>query len=269
MGVSLQHSVMRSVLLVVVGALYLAGDALAQSPVDQSKYEIIRETINFLATDKAVSKDTSFRITCETLDYDCFKQQLASDPVAGIERWYNAWRAMKVTDEAGLVALRKQVLADILERPGKGYRKQLAGYGAYVAKTESLLQPDVDEVPVDQVADMALESSDSAVGSQTIYPESAGPNDNPETENSMIAYLALVIGIAALVLVALPMLKKKEPTATADLQSIHARLDELAIRMRRLEQRTADGQLKEEVLTSLTEIMESVEKRVVELENRR
>jgi len=35
-----------------------------------------------------------------------------------------------------------------------------------------------------------------------------------------------------------------------------------------LEQKLPDGQLKEEVLTSLTEIMESVEKRVVALENR-
>jgi len=109
--------------------------ALAQDQTDRAKYELIRETINFLATDKAVSPDTSFRISCETLDYDCFKQQLSSNPVNGIERWYNAWRSMQATDEAELATLRNQIFSDIFERPGKGYRKQLAGYKAYVART--------------------------------------------------------------------------------------------------------------------------------------
>ena len=55
--------------------------ALAQERTEQVNYELIRETINFLASDKAVSQDTNFRISCETLDYDCFKQQLSSKPI--------------------------------------------------------------------------------------------------------------------------------------------------------------------------------------------
>src|SRR5690606_25843429 len=105
-------------------------------------------------------------------DYGCFKQQLSGNPIAGIERWYNAWRSMKATDEAGLTTLRNQLFTDIFERPGKGYRKQLAGYKAYVARTENLIHPSVDEVPVEQIAlDSAETPAQHPVQSDIIYPE--------------------------------------------------------------------------------------------------
>src|SRR5690606_6557881 len=244
--------------------------ALAQDQTDRAKYELIRETINFLATDKAGSPDTSFRISCETLDYDCFKQQLSSNPVNRIERWYNAWRSMQATDEAELATLRNQIFSDIFERPGKGYRKQLAGYKAYVARTEGLIRHRVDEVPADQIAvdsdEMPPQHSSQA---DIIYPEQTNvENENPEKEETMIAYLALTLALIALIVVAFPLFKKKEPQPTADLDGLQVRLDELVVRMKRLERKLSDSQLKDEAITNLTEIMESVEKRVVELENR-
>jgi len=261
---------MRRGLLTLVYTSLIVWSAFAQDQTDRAKYELIRETINFLATDKAVSPDTSFRISCETLDYDCFSQQLSSNPVNGIERWYNAWRSMKATDPAELVTLRNQIFADIFERPGKGYRKQLSGYRTYVARTESLIHPSAEEAPMEQiVADTTPESGDTSLGSQVIYPEQlTNQNDNPEKEDPMIAYLALTIGIIALIAAALPLFKKKEPQIPVDFQSVQERLDELAVRMRRLEQKIGDSQIKDEAITSLTEIMESVEKRVVELEGR-
>ena len=253
-------------LLTWMCTMAMVGNTVAQEQAGQAKYEIIRETINFLATDKTVSKDTSFRISCETLDYDCFKQQLASEPIAGIDRWYNAWRAMKATDEADVTALRKQIFADIFDRPGKGYRKQLANYQTYVARTESLMHLPSGEVPPGQIP---MEGAEEPVAhpsaSNIIYPEETNEElESPENENTMIAYLALALALIAL----MPMLKKKEQQPATDFYALQGRLDELTIQLRRLEQKLPDGQLKEEVLTSLTEIMESVEKRVVALENR-
>lgn len=262
---------MRRGLLTLLFATVMAWSAFAQGQADRAKYELIRETINFLATDKAVSPDTTFRISCETLDYDCFKQQLSSNPVNGIERWYNAWRSMQATDEAGLATLRNQIFSDIFERPGKGYRKQLAGYQAYVARTEDLIRPPVDEVPMDQIAADTAETRQQSAQSGAIYPEETDvENKNPEKEDTMIAYLALTLAIIALVLVALPLFKKKEqqPQPVADFYGIQERLNELAVRMKHLEHKLSDGQIKDEALISLTEIMESVEKRVVELEGR-
>ncbi len=260
---------MRRGLLTLICTTAMVWSTLAQGQADRAKFEIIRETINFLATDKAVSPDTTFRISCETLDYDCFKQQLSSNPVNGIERWYNAWRSMKATDEAGLAALRKQVFADIFERPGKGYRKQLAGYKAYVARTEDLIHLSVDEAPMEQIAiDSAEEPPQHPAQSAIIYPEQTNEeNKNPEKEDTLIAYLAITLAIIALVVVALPLFKKKEQEPAADFYGLQERLDELALRMKRLEQKMADSPIRDEAITSLTEIMESVEKRVVELEN--
>lgn len=257
---------MRRGLLTILGIAALVWNAFAQEQVDHAKYELIRETINFLATDKSVSQDTSFRISCETLDYDCFTQQLSVKPIAGIDRWYNSWRSMTATDQAGLVALRNQVFADIFERPGKGYRKQLAGYESYVSQTERLislndevLQEDtvIDTVPTSVVPDQL----------QPANPEQfTDQNENPEKENTMIAYLAIAIGIIALIIAFLPVFKKREQQAPADFQGLQERMDELAARMKRLEQKTQDSQIKD-AIASLTDIMESVEKRVVDLEN--
>lgn len=252
----------------------LAWNAVAQEQVDRAKYELIRETINFLATDKTVSEDTAFRISCETLDYGCFGEQLTSNPIAGIERWYNRWRSISATDGASLVTLRDRIFDDIFERPGKGYRKQLAGYDGYVARAADLVAPQAENVAMEEEAteDTLLERVPDRAGVQTIYPEElTNQNDNnPEKENPMIAYLAIVIGLIALALAALPFIKKKEPEQPADfdgLEELHRRLDGIALRMKNLEQKITDAQ-SAEAITHLTDIMESVEKRVVEVEKR-
>lgn len=262
---------MRSGLLTIACIAVLVWNAFAQEQADRAKYELIRETINFLATDKAVSRDTSFRISCETLDYDCFKQQLSSNPIAGIERWYNTWRAMTAADETQLVALRNQVFADIFDRPGKGYRKQLAGYGGYVSRIDRLIDQYANGVQTPEVAGDtdSVTSSVPAEMHTTDAEQLTDRNDKPEKENTMIAYIAIGIGILALIIAAWPIFRKREAQLPAEfegLEELQVRLDGLALRMKRLEQKITDAQMAD-AMANLTQIMESVEKRVVELEN--
>ena len=265
---------MRSSLLTLVCWTLLTGGAFAQEQIDRAKYELIRETINFLATDKAVSKDTTFRVSCETLDYDCFGQQLSSDPITGIGQWYDRWRSIDVKDNKGLASLRNRIFDDIFERQGKGYRKQLAAYADYVGHTDGLLQPADELPPMDEegLDIMHGEQVPDHAGMPPIYPEEiANQNNNPNTENPMIAYLAIAIGLIALAVAAIPLLKKKEleqPKVFDDgMEDLHRRLDGIAMRMKNLEDKLTNAEMSEAV-THLTEIMESVEKRVVELENR-
>lgn len=243
-----------------------------QQQVDRAKYELLRETINLLATDRAVSQDTTFSIACEALDYECFDHQLSGEPIAGIGPWYNRWRSVTVTDEAGLQKLRDRIFADIFERPGKGYRKQLAGYDGYVARTADIIAPSSEILPMEQPGDDSVaERVPDHAGLPPIYPEQQiDPIDNPENENPMIAYIAIAIGLIALVIATSTLLRKKAPDRSAtieSLQDLHRRLDGIALRMKGLEQKITDTQAAEAV-THLTEIMESVEKRVVDLERR-
>lgn len=260
---------MRRGLLTLISITVFVWNALAQDQTNQAKYELIRETINFLATDKAVSQDTNFRISCETLDYDCFRQQLSKKSIAGIERWYNSWRSMTAADEAGLTAIKNQIFADIFDRPGKGYRKQLAGYEAYISRVEHLLDLEAGNAPLagfeeDTVAESVLSPAEM----YPIYPEETAEQNEPQKkENPMIAYLAIVIAIIALIIVVLPILKKREQPLPGGFQDLHERLDELTVHMQRLETNAVDGQIKD-AIASLTDIMEAVEKRVVELENK-
>src|SRR5690606_3198341 len=263
---------MRRGLLTFFSMAVFVWNAFAQDQIDRAKYELIRETINFLATDKVVSQDTGFSISCEPLDYDCFTSRLSGNPISGIARWYNSWRSVRVTDTVELKALRDQLLADILDRPGKGYRKQLPGYAAYRSRMDYLVSEYTDGMPVEEMAlDTASAIPESYVG---LSPADSDPlidhttSDNPEDENPMIGYLALGIGILALLLAVMPVFKKKDHRPAADLQGLADRLDELSLRMKRLErQLTADSKANEAV-TNLTDIMESIEKRVVDLESR-
>lgn len=263
---------MRSVLLTLIGIGMLIWNVSAQDQAGQAKYELIRETINFLATDHVVSRDTNFRISCETLDYDCFRQQLSSQPIAGIERWYNSWRSMTATDKAGLATLRNQVFADIFERQGKGYRKQLVSYQGYISRVEHLVDQFPDGMPIQENAmdifsDTALAPPDNRTGLHSTNPEQRSDrNDNPE-KDTMIAYFALAMSIIALIMAALLIFRKGDRQMPAEFQGLPERLDELSMRMKRLERQATDPQIKD-AITSLTDIMESVEKRVVELENR-
>lgn len=255
--------------LLIIAMVTSVWSAFGQEQTDRAKYELIRETINFLATDKVVSRDTNFRISCETLDYDCFKQQLSGQPIAGIERWYNSWRSMTVADEAGLVALRNQVFADIFERPGKGYRKQLIGYEAYVSRTEQLIDPYADyPPPVETSVDTAsLPVATPAELNEPAAEQLGTPTDTPEKNNTMIAYFALALGLIALIVAARPIFGKKEPQQQpVDSQLLLERLDELAVRIERLERTMADNQQIKDATGSLTEIMEAIESRVVALE---
>ena len=264
---------MRSGLLTLSCWAIFACHAFAQERIDRAKYELIRETVNFLATDQTVSEDTTFRIACETLDYGCFGEQLASNPITGIRQWYNRWRSVSATDETDLVALRDRIFADIFERPGKGYRKQMAHYEAYVTRTADLIAPPAEQLPAEVAAaeDTILESVPDRASPQAVYADPvANEIENPEEENPMIAYLAVVIGLVALALAALPLMKKKmpeQPSGSDGMEELHRRLDGIAMRMKTLERKITDPQHAEAV-AHLTEIMEAVEKRVVDLENR-
>lgn len=259
---------MRKSLLSIIFTAVLVWNAAAQGQADHAEYEIIRETINFLATDTRVSRDTGFRISCETLDYDCFKQQLSANTIAGIERWYNSWRSAEVTDEAALAAFRDQVLKDILDRPGKGYRRELAGYEGYISRIERLIQLPVDGIPAVQADTNTTETAAvTPPGWQPTAP--ADPGDQPETPktgSNTLAYIAVFIGLLALALAAWQLFNKRVVQPDGDVQDLREHLNELSARIRRLEHQPADSRMADAV-ASLTDIMESIEKRVVELEN--
>src|SRR5690606_849433 len=151
------------------------------------------------------------------------------------------------TDEAGLKTVRDQIFADIFERSGKGYRKQLAAYNGYVTRTADLIAPTAENIrPEEAIEDTIPESVHDHAGSQAVYPEQLTDQiDNPEKENTMIAYLAIAIGLVALAIAALPLIKKKEPQQPTDfdgLEELHRRLDGIALRMKNLEQKITDAQ---------------------------
>src|SRR5690606_40963707 len=107
-------------------------------PASRQRPQVLPSTT--LCRSRAVSQDTTFSIACEALDYECFDHQLSGEPIAGIGPWYNRWRSVTVTDEAGLQKLRDRIFADFFVWPGNGYRNQLADYDGYVSMTAGIIE---------------------------------------------------------------------------------------------------------------------------------
>lgn len=271
---------MRERLLLLLCFLLWMETSLAQNRAEVAKFELIRETIDFLATDRAVSQDTSFRISCVLPEFDCIAEELAAkQPIAGIGQWYDRWRAMPVTDSAELVALKNRILGDVVERSGKGYRKQLAGYDGYVDRINTLIDHFAQGAAIRSVASSTDEVTEGSVPAKLsdedrwadTDPVSSAlrhnvQQDSPlKTENSMMLYLALGLGVGALIIAILTLLQLRKLQHSNELESLTARMAELSRQVDRLERRLGDSQHKEAV-SHLTEIMEKIEKRVVVLE---
>src|SRR5690606_2843764 len=130
--------------------------------------------------------------------------------------------------------------------------------------------PILDEPNTDTKLTGAEESSIAAnhavLDPETKLNASTSNSDSPAA-STWLLYLALGLAALALVCSYLALTRKKEPTLPLTLENTPERVDELTLRLRRLERIVKESQ-SEEAVANLVSIMESVEKRVAELESK-
>lgn len=265
-----------SILTLLISFSFLHLNVYGQSEQDNadfSKFELIRATLNFLSSDHIVSTDTTFRLSCDHLDYECVESSGVFNVVTGIETWYKRWKAVPVSDSLSVVKLKDRLIADVIERRGKGYRRQLPHYEAFVLQTNGILENfnssqmlnTLGRNESDEVA-MRVDGFDGGNvqdGSSNTSHDANAANTSDTT--NWLVYLALCLSVIAAVMSYLAMTKKKEQNLPLSVLGTPERLDDLTMRLRRLE-RSVNESHSEEAVRNLTEIMELVERRVAELE---
>lgn len=246
--------------------LLLSGSIRAESNIESIKYEILRETIHFLATDAKVSNNSTLEITCANSDYDCFEKQLANT-ITGISRWFKSWKEIKVADSEDLIHLKNTIHKEIVDRDGKSYRKDLPGYQSYLSKLDHLMDAhpliNQDDDPPPTVR-LAYQSGPA----QATLSENAIDNAPTNNPNHMLLYLALALGGLALFFALRPPALKKETEArkkqiaqlSQEVARTNSQIEE--IHPKHSEKKTKEAH------AFLQTKLEGIEKRLVELENK-
>jgi hypothetical protein len=127
---------MRAFLILVLSCPLLA---FAQSNPDSLKFEIIRATVNFLATDGKISKDAGFRVTCTFPNYICLESSIDETKLKGVLAKVRIWDYKKNGNSPEDVAkLKEKIWNDIIEPDAKSYRKKLPGFAEYSSKMTQL-----------------------------------------------------------------------------------------------------------------------------------
>jgi hypothetical protein len=271
--------------------LLLPFSSLAQvRRCDSIKFEMIRETVNFLAKDKNISKDLNFKVDCSKPDYSCLEVNIGKKRLAGVLTKVLIWDQKKKNNTPeDIVKIKERIFADVLEPPDKVYRKNLLSYVAYKNKMEFLLakgkQPTTTPVragsvrPIPKLAKIKTDTAKAQVeGPESIPADDRDPDPPAEAVTSIkeepinkkdmqsnLVYVALAAAVISMVISFLalttrrPRSKKSSAPEPAPDNGSAAQSD----RIQRVERdlREVDSNVKE-----LQRSVGSLVKKVVELE---
>lgn len=199
-----------------LGLIFIMGlfsDTLqAQSIGDSIKYEIIRETVHFLALDKKISSDTGLVIHCPSTDYECMENQLAANSIQGLQSRIKSWKTKASQTPEDLTRLKNEIHSEIIERDGKNYRKEINAYSDYIIRLEFLIDSYYDEnYPGEMMVhaggqDTGMGDAGTAV---SINPGLAKEVNSPLLTSNILLYITLGLSILALLISILAYFKKQ------------------------------------------------------------
>jgi hypothetical protein len=128
--------------LLVVSTLF--SQAPSKQALDSAKYQIIRATVDFLATDtKTFGKVKASCANCDVTDYEALKKYANDNKLAKVPDYINEWKkeSLDSTKEnwlASIVLFRKKI-HDKIANGQKKERQKITGYERYNSKLDSII----------------------------------------------------------------------------------------------------------------------------------
>lgn len=253
----------RTLGLVFLGWLF-SGILLAQSLGDSIKYEIIRETVHFLALDENISTDTGLIIDCPSNDYGCMETQLASNSIQGLQSRIKSWKTKPAQTPEDLIQLKDEIHTEIIERDGKNYRKEFAAYTDYINRLEFLMDSYYDK---NYPGAMMVQADGQDTGSGDTGPPVAenrsisADGNSPLFSGNILLYLTLGLSVLAVLISILAYFKKQ---GEKDMDILQKQVKQLSLEFQSLptkenEKKFLDG------LDLHRRKLESLEKKLVEI----
>ncbi|KAB2913764.1 MAG: hypothetical protein F9K23_16100 [Bacteroidetes bacterium] len=130
--------------IILLGANTLFSQVPSKQTLDSVQYQIIRATVDFLATDtKTFGKVKGTCINCNVNDYAALKKYADDNKLAKVPDLINEWKKISLdTSEAGWMAsvesFRKKIHYKIADGEKKE-RQKLIGYEPYNIKLDSII----------------------------------------------------------------------------------------------------------------------------------
>lgn len=251
---------MRRGFLVNFFVLSFAAQVFATEKGERIKFDIIIETIHFLAQDPTISKNTDLFIDCDAGDYECVQLQV-NNVIDGIPSRVQRWSRRPADSKEQLSNLKNEILADIIDPPAKNHRKNLPSYQSYLEALDSLIasfDPEVEMLASNEPTPAISIANDPAV-------EPENPSSNP----TMLTYIALTLGGVALLLAIYSLFSINKKSSKNDyriskidkkVENVNGDFQELKV----VQQRVKNLQ---EALGGFKDNVASHEARLVELEN--
>jgi len=261
--------------------LFLPLAAPAQKKCDSIRFEMIRETVNFLATDTKISGDVHFKVVCSKPSYSCLEASINEKKLHGVIAKVRVWDAKKQNNTPDeLHSLRERIWKETFDPENKSYRKKLPVYKAYEKKMTELLRAAGYQAKRVKPEAESPDSSESQAGQQDsterFTPPRVIPADTakrplvtePPTkkESSMqnnLLIVALAAAAVAIVTSFLALLKKPEKRRQLPLQVPEITREEFVNRFK-----TQDQAIRklDEKLGQLEEADRRQDDRILELE---
>jgi len=164
----------------------------AQANGDSLKFEIIKETVNFFASDSSAYKGLRGKtLTCGKVDYSCISDYCTRNDVGSIQKKVDEWQKAPSATGDDLTNLVSKITTDL---SNKEYRKKLDSFKKF-KETVNQLASSFAEVPIEVFAETAEKDATKTVPAGVAE---LVERDMPNSE-SQLPLISLILSILALV----------------------------------------------------------------------
>lgn len=232
----------------------------AQNNGDSLKFEIIKATVNFFATDSISYKTLKGKtLICAKVDYSCISDFCKKNDVASIQKKIDEWQKTPSANGEDLTKLVSKITTDL---SAKEHRKKLDSFKKF-SETVNQLAASFSDAPVEEpsketVVDGAPEKEPLVV-TETTEKDSAN-------SGSKLPLISLILSIFALVLGGLAFMRSSKGSSSQG--SEKSNLDYLVLKE---DLKTLSNTVRQKQSVDLSPIQSSVkslESRITNLENR-
>ncbi|MCA0447294.1 MAG: hypothetical protein LCH54_13805 [Bacteroidetes bacterium] len=205
-----------------------------QTNTDSIKFEIIKKSVGFLASDTKTFKNIKIKeLKCTNGDYDCLIGFCDKNDLTGVKEKIKDWKAREVATEDDLEKLGSEILAELTDGQ-KSARKKLPAFIKYEKAISSLPELYREELT-------ALELQSDPAGVDPVPTKS--PAQDPPAESEPIlfedvyfSFIAIAIAFIALLLATLAYFfpkksEKQEEEEESEFDSLKNQISQLSGRL--------------------------------------
>ncbi len=232
-------------LLLFILAFLLAlpgtGQPLQQNQLNDARFQLVRRSLEFLATDRKTFTNVTQPLCTECSNKEDLVTFIKTNQLKGAEGRLGQWLTLAGSELTpdNLAALKLKIIYDLTSGPGKDSRKELASYKAYAADMDMIVANARTPAP-------ETTPEPTAPAAATIRPTDSSPGNDDSDDTYLLppVYLYILLGLLAMTVAILLIRLRKAlgkargndedlKKARKDLKALEKKLEEQDTQRRR------------------------------------